>query len=326
MKSNQKFIAASVQCSPVFLDIGKTIDKIEAIVQEAHNNGAELIGFPESIIPTYPYWVWLESPFKWRKKYSKIFFENALEIDGPYAQRLCQIAETYESYLVIGINEKSRGTVYNSQIFISEKGKIDGIHRKLIPTFAERSIWGRGDGSTLATYKTKFGVIGGLICAEHNMPLTRYALLAQYEEIHIACFPGFPFKGAVLPYQADIAVRNHAIEGQVFVINSSSYIPKDMIGQLCDSEEEKSFFENGGNGFSSIINPLGFYIAGPLKDKEGILYAEIDKNEIYTAKRTIDAIGHYSRPDVLRLHFNKSRQKNLDIRSFEQSPGRNDSL
>ena len=125
MKSNQKFIAASVQCSPVFLDIGKTIDKIEAIVQEAHNNGAELIGFPESIIPTYPYWVWLESPFKWRKKYSKIFFENALEIDGPYAQRLCQIAETYESYLVIGINEKSRGTVYNSQIFISEKGKID---------------------------------------------------------------------------------------------------------------------------------------------------------------------------------------------------------
>jgi len=313
MGLKDKWVAAAVQCSPVFLDIFKTIEKIESIVREAHNKGAELIGFPESLIPTYPYWVWLESPFKWRKKYTKRFFDNALEIDSNYTKNLCDIAKSYKSYLVIGVSEKHGGTIYNSQIFISEKGRLEGVHRKLIPTFAERSVWGRGDGSTLNTFKTKFGIIGGLICAEHNMPLTRYALLVQKEEIHVASFPGFPFKSAVLPYQADIAVRNHAIEGQVFVINSSSYVSKEMIDQLCDSEEERALFEDVGNGFSSIINPLGFYVAGPLKDEEGILCAEIDKNEINRAKRTIDATGHYSRPDILQLHLNKAIQENFII-------------
>ncbi len=313
MKSKPKFIAAAVQCSPVFLQISKTIDKIESIVKEAHKNGAELIGFPEAIISTYPYWVWLDSPLRWREKYTQAFFENSLEIDGPQTKKLCQIARANNAYLVIGVNEKVRGTIYNSQLFISEKGVVDGVHRKLIPTFAERSVWGRGDGSTLNTFKTKFGIIGGLICAEHYMPLSRYALLSQFEEIHIASFPAFPFKGGVLQYQADITVRNHAIEGQVFVINSTSYISKEMIDQLCDTEEKRSLLEKIGGGFSSIINPLGFYIAGPLKDKEGILYAEIDKTEILSAKRTIDAIGHYSRPDVLSLRLNKSHQENLDV-------------
>ncbi|NIQ37798.1 MAG: carbon-nitrogen hydrolase family protein [Proteobacteria bacterium] len=313
MKSKRKFMAAAVQCFPVFLNISKTIDKIESIVKEAAKKGAELIGFPEAIIPTYPYWVWLESPLTWREKYTKKFFENSLEIDGPHTKRLCQIAKGNRSYLVIGINERVRGTIYNSQVFISEKGAVDGIHRKLVPTFAERSVWGRGDGSTLNTYKTRFGIVGGLICAEHNMPLARYALLSQYEEIHVASYPGFPIKGAVLPYQADIAVRNHAIEGQVFVINSTSTISKEMINQLFDTDDKRSLLEKVGGGFSSIINPLGFYIAGPLKDKEGIIYAEIDTSEILSAKRTIDAIGHYSRPDVLSLRLNKSHQENLDV-------------
>lgn len=313
MKLSQKFIAAAVQSSPVFLNIGKTVDKIEAIVKKAHENGAELVGFPESFISAYPYWVWLENPFRWRKKYTKIFFKNSIEIDGLYARKLCQIAKKYKSYLIVGASERDRGTIYNSQIFVSEKGKIDGVHRKLVPTFAERSVWGWGDGSTLVTYKTKFGILGGLICAENNMPLVRYALLSQHEEIHVASFPGFPFKGAVLPYQADISVRNHAIEGQVFVINSVSYLNKEIVDRLCESEEQVSFFEKVGNGFSGIINPLGFYIAGPLNETEGILYAEIDKEEIYVAKRTLDAIGHSSRPDVLNLHLNKCDQENLYI-------------
>jgi nitrilase len=317
MKLSPKFIAAAVQSSPVYLNIGKTVDKIEAIVKKAHENGAELIGFPESFISAYPYWVWLENPFRWREKYTKIFFENSIEIDGLYARKLCQIAKKYKSYLIVGASERDGGTIYNSQIFVSEKGEIDGVHRKLVPTFAERSVWGRGDGSTLVTYKTKFGILGGLICAENNMPLVRYALLSQHEEIHVASFPGFPFKGAVLPYQADISVRNHAIEGQVFVINSCSYLNKEIIDRLCENEEQLSFFEKVGNGFSGIINPLGFYIAGPLKDTEGILYAEIDKKEIYVAKRTLDAIGHTSRPDILHLHLNKCHQENLYIETSD---------
>jgi nitrilase len=325
MKLGPKFIAAAVQSAPVFLNIGKTVDKIEAIVKEARNNGAELIGFPESFISSYPYWVWLENPFRWRKKYTKIFFENSIEIGGLYARKLCQIAKKYKSYLIIGASERDRGTIYNSQIFVSEKGEIDGVHRKLVPTFVERSVWGRGDGSTLGTYKTKFGILGGLICAEHNMPLVRYALLSQHEEIHVASFPGFPFKGAVLPYQADISVRNHAIEGQVFIINSCSYLSKGIIDQLCENEEQLSLFEKVGNGFSGIINPLGFYIAGPLKDTEGILYAEIDRKEIYVAKRTLDAIGHSSRPDVLHLHLNKCHQKNLYTETLEEFSKRMDS-
>jgi len=308
------------------------------MVSEATKNGASLIGFPESILPTYPYWVWLENPFKWRQKYSQAFYENAFEMDGPHTKKLCQIAKTYGAYLVVGVSERQGGTIFNSQIFISEKGRIDGVHRKLIPTFAERSVWGRGDGSTLNTFQTTFGVVGGLICGEHNMPLARYALLSQHEEIHFASFPAFPFKSAVLPYQADIAVRNHALEGravlpyqadiavrnhalegQVFVINSSSYLSKEMIDHLFETEEEKSMLEESGNGFSCIVNPLGYYIAGPLTDSEGILYAEIDRSEIFKAKRTLDAVGHYSRPDVLNLKLNKSEQKNLHIEGSEKS-------
>lgn len=323
MKSKTKFIAAAIQSSPVFLDIKKTIEKVEVLVHEAHRNGAALIAFPEAMISAYPYWVWLESPLEWRRKYTGVFFESALEIDGPYLTKLCHIAKKHQSYLVIGVNEKLGGTIYNTQLFISENGKLDGIHRKLVPTFAERSIWGRGDGSTLNTFKTSLGVIGGLICAENNMPLARYALLSQDEEIHVASFPAFPFRGAVLPYQADIAARNHAIEGQVFVINSSSYLTEKIIDQLCDTEEKRSRLQKEGNGFSSIINPLGHYVAGPLVDQEGILYAEIDKSEIYTAKRTIDAIGHTSRPDVLRLHLNKKPFQNLYVETHEKeiNPG-----
>ncbi len=319
MKQKEKFIAAAVQCSSVFLDFKKTVDKIEAMVSEATKNGAVLIGFPESILPTYPYWVWLENPFKWRQKYTQAFYENAFEMDGPHTKKLCQIAKTYGAYLVVGVSERQGGTIFNSQIFISEKGSIDGVHRKLIPTFAERSVWGRGDGSTLNTFQTTFGVVGGLICGEHNMPLARYALLSQHEEIHFASFPAFPFKSAVLPYQADIAVRNHALEGQVFVINSSSYLSKEMIDHLFETEEEKSILEESGNGFSCIVNPLGYYIAGPLTDSEGILYAEIDRSEIFKAKRTLDAVGHYSRPDVLTLKLNKSEQKNLHVEGSEKS-------
>ena len=311
MKPKQKFIAAAVQCSPVFLDVKKTIDKIESLVKEAHKNKAELIAFPEAIIPAYPYWIWTDSPFKWEKEFGKTFFENSLEIESLHTKRLCKIAKSYKSYLIIGVSEKTGGTLYNSQLFISEKGNLDGIHRKLIPTFAERSVWGRGDGSTLNTYKTKFGVIGGLICGEHHMPLARYALLLEGEEIHISSFPGFSFKRAILPYIGDIAVRNHAIEGQVFVINSTSYLSQGLLDQMFDTDVQKSFFEKKSGGFSSIINPFGSYVSGPLRDKEGILYGEINKDEIYSAKRYIDVTGHYSRPDVLRLHLNKSQQKNL---------------
>jgi nitrilase len=307
----ERFVAAAVQCSPVFLDMAGTIEKIEGIVKTARDNGAELIGFPEALISTYPYWVWMQNPFKWRRKFTQRFYENSLDLDGPSTKRLCDIAGTYGCYLVVGANEKVGGTIYNSQLFISEKGKLEGVHRKLIPTFAERSIWGRGDGSTLRTFKTKFGILGGLICAEHNMPLTRYALLGLSEEIHVASFPAFPFKNAVLPYQADIAVRNHAIEGQVFVINSSSYLSPEMINSLCDTDEERELLSDIGNGFSCIINPLGFYLGGPLTNQEGIVYAEIDKKEIREAKRTLDAVGHYSRPDILRLQFNRGVQENL---------------
>lgn len=325
MKPKTRFIAAAVQSYPVFLDINKTIEKVEALVREAHKNGATLIAFPEAMVSAYPYWVWLESPLEWRRKYTKVFFESAIELEGPYLANLCRIAKRHQSYLVIGINEKFGGTIYNSQLFISEDGKLNGLHRKLVPTFAERSVWGRGDGSTLNTFKTSFGVIGGLICAENNMPLARYALLSQDEEIHVACFPAFPFKGAVLPYQADIAVRNHAIEGQVFVINSSSYLPKDVIDQLCDTEDKRSRLQKEGNGFSSIVNPLGHYLAGPLLDQEGILYAEIDKSEIHTAKQTLDAIGHTSRPDVLTLLMNKKAYQNLYVEASGKgtTPGSN---
>ena len=304
---------AAVQAEPVVLDREATTEKAIALVQEAASNGARLIVFPETFIPTYP------DTFAWGKGLANFdtprakkawarLWRNSVEIPGPTTETLCMAARQTQSCVVMGMNERTQrnNSLYNTILFIGPDGKILGKHHKLVPTNHERMIWQTGDGSTLKVIETPAGRLGGLICWENWMPLARYALYAQGEQIHLA----------PTAEDSDLALvnaRNTAAEGRVFVISvcmilkKSSY-PADfeLAPELADAPE---FLEKGG---SCIIGPDGTVLAGPLWKEEGILYADLDLNRIIEEHQLLDVVGHYARPDVLRLRFDPSEKNAME--------------
>jgi predicted amidohydrolase len=302
-----RFKAAAVQAAPVFLDKKGTVDKACRLIKEAAQGGAQLIVFPEAYIPTYPYWTsdltarWV---YVWRE-----LFQNAVEIPGPETDALGEAARKADAYVVIGLNEREpaySGTLYNTMVFIDRQGKIMGKHRKLVPTFHERLYWGRGDGSGIKVFDTEYGRLGGLICYEHQMTLLKYAMFAKGEQIHCALWPGWPGRPRyTIKDQLDVACRQYAFEGQVFVIVASSYIREDQVPEDFPYKKSTDWSSFGGSG---IISPLGAYLAGPEYDKETIVYAEVDMGLIPLAKATVDVMGHYARWDILSLNLNEEPQ------------------
>ena len=308
-----KFKAAAVQAAPVFLEKKGTMDKSCSLIEEASRNGAELIVFPEAYIPTYPYWfpeghgLWGRWVYSWRD-----LLRNSIEIPSPDTEILCRAARKANACVVMGLNEKdrlSKGTIYNTMLFIDRDGSILGRHRKLMPTAFERMYWGRGDGSGLNVFQTDRGRISGLICAENFMVLPKYALFAQGEQIHCSTWPGAP---GGLKYSIDAAIRCLALEGGVWVINSCGYITEKDVP---DDFPYKKNMEWTAFGGSAIVGPRGNYVAGPSYDGETIVYAEIDMGEIDLAKCALDMVGHYARPDVLSLNLNKEAFSQLNLTS-----------
>jgi aliphatic nitrilase len=307
----KSFRAAAVQSCPVFLNREKTVAKMVDLIENAASEDADLIVFPEAFIPTYPYWIWLTTPTVGGGKFFREFFKNSVEIPSETTKILCETARENNVYLAVGLNERDGGTLYNTILFINSKGEITGKHRKLQPTYAERMIWGRGNGSDLTVVDTEFGKLGGLICWEHTMMLVEYALFALGEQIHVALWPGISAvkhdpNSDIFNSVAEFAVRHHALAGQTFVINVMSTIDEDTVNTL---EKELKFgntheFVVPGGGWSAIINPRGQIIGGPLTDKEGIVYAEIDMDAIIDIKHICDSVGHYARWDVVNLNLN----------------------
>jgi nitrilase len=309
----QTIRAAAVQSEPVILDREATTHKACRLIEEAADHGAQLIVFPEAYIPVYPDdWSWgrglarFESPHA-KQAWARLW-RNAVQVPGPTTQALGQAARRANATLVMGINEQDSDThtLYNTLVFIGPDGSLLGKHRKLMPTSYERMIWGMGDGSTLKVFDTPLGKIGGLICWENWMPLARYALYAQGEQIHVA--PTADDRELTL-----VNIRNTAAEGRLFVISvcmvlrKSSY-PADfeLSAQLADAPE---FLELGG---SAIIGPDATVLAGPLWKEEGILYADLDMKRVVEEHHLLDVVGHYARPDVLSLRFNASPLKNME--------------
>lgn len=306
-----RFRAAAVQAAPVFLDKAATLDKACRLIAEAAANGARLIVFPETYIPTYAYWVpdfsthsgpWV---YAWRE-----LLRNAVEVPSEDTQTLGEAARKARAYVVMGLNERDRrsqGTLYNSLILLDDQGRLIGRHRKLMPTHHERMFWGQGDGSGLQVVETLLGRLGGLICYEHLMPLARYAMFAKGEQIHCALWPGWP---AWPEYNSrdrvDAACRHYAAEGQVFVVVAASYITPEMVPDTFPFKKKTRWDSFGG---SAIISPQGRYLAGPVYDQEAIIYADIDLGLIPLAKAIVDSVGHYARPDVLRLMVNEAVQE-----------------
>jgi len=302
-KEYTKFIAAAVQTAPVFLNKEETVGKACSLIKEARENGADLIVFPEAFIPTYPYWPKDLGTGPERKlvidAYTELY-KNSVEIPSEDTDKLREAAKKAGAYVIIGMNERDGGTLYNTILFIDKNGTILGKHRKLMSIDSEKCIWGMGDGSDLRVFNTELGKVGGFFCYEHHMTLAKYAMFAEGEQIHAGLWAGHGFVKPTM----DFSSRQYAFEGQVFVIAASLYINEDMVP---DSFPLKKYTKWDFPGGSGIINPRGEYIAGPLYDKEGILYAEIDMEMIIRAKAVIDAMGHFSRPDILSLNINKEK-------------------
>ncbi len=299
MKETTRIAAA--QLSPVFLNKEKTVEKACKAINEAAEKGAKIIVFPEAFISGYPDWVWLipnNQVAELNKLYVKLV-ENAVSIPDDSTAKLCKAAKSAGIFVVMGMHERNSETsstsLYNSLLFINEEGSIVGKHRKLIPTGGERLIWAQGDGSTLLSYNTPAGKIGGLICWENYMPLARNAI---YESgAQILASPTWDKSPNWF-----LSMQHIAREGGLFVI--SVCMPLRM-EDIPDEYEFKKLYPgdrrwiNVGN--SCIVNPKGQILAGPLEAAEGILYADIDLNVITESKRMFDVVGHYSRPDVFNF-------------------------
>jgi nitrilase len=296
-----KVTAACVQVEPAIFDRGGTIDRVAERTAEAAGAGAGLVVFPETFIPAYPSSVWAKALAGWGEPGAKEAFallhRESLELPGPDADRLAGIAREHGVWLVIGVNELDParpGTLYNSLLYYSPAGELELHHRKLVPTNHERLIWGPGDGRGLRAIETPLGRLGGLICWENYMPLARFSLYESGVEIYIASTADDGES-----WQATL--KHIALESRSFVIapchfqRATSYPDDFPLAALLEGRDVL------GRGGSAILGPDGSYLAGPLYDDEGILYAELDPELLLQSRQRFDAAGHYHRPDVLQL-------------------------
>jgi len=314
-----KFKAAAVQTSPVFLNREATVDKACKLIQEASRKGAKLVAFPEVFVPGYPYWIWLDSPLKHNEFFSRLFKE-AMEIPSPATDELCKAAKAADICVVIGVNEKvsiNMGTMWNTNLLIDRQGSILGKHRKLVPTFAEKMVWSRGDGAGMRVWETDIGRLGTLACGENSNTLARYALLAQGEQVHVANYPALGLSSQ-LGQNTWIHLRAgaHSCEGKVFTLVSTSTINQEMIDMLGDTEEKRQFLTSA-NAYSAIYGPNGEVLTS-IEGEEGIIYADIDIEQEIIRKQWHDIIGHYNRFDVLSLNLNMDEDKPIKLLSSQR--------
>ena len=301
---------AVVQAAPVLFDKTLTIEKASRLIAEAGTNGSKLVLLPEAYIPAYPrglsFGMVVGSRSEEGRALWKRYWDNSIEIPGPEVETLGEVAKEAGVYLAIGVIERdgdfSRGTLYCSLLYFDPDGNFLGKHRKLKPTGAERLIWGEGDGSTMPVFPTAVGKIGGLICWENYMPLARMAMYGKGVEIYLA-----PTADSRDTWAS--TMQHIACEGRCFVLGCNQYITKDMypadLETYQELAEQPEIMCRGG---SIIVSPFGEILAGPLYDREGILYAELDMSEITKAKVDFDVVGHYARPDIFKLQVNSDPQ------------------
>jgi nitrilase len=312
------FKAAAVQAAPVlrdepvWFDLQATLEKACRLISEAGGNGARLIVFPEGFLPTHPYWsVNADEPHVWTVLW-KEFVNNAVEVPGPETEALCRSAREANAYVVMGMCERDRdygGRLYNSALFISPVEGVLGVHRKLNPTLWEMLYHTRGDGGdNLKIYNTGLGKIGGLICGEHiQLPLIHH-MIVQGEQINCSLWPGS--RQWSLNTEIQVTTRAVCLAGAMFGVSACACIPEAF--------RPTKFYPNScldRRGGSSIIDPMGDYIAGPIYDVETIVYGDIDLSAIALSKSVHNVTGSYSRWDLFSLG---TRQKPYDpITSLE---------
>lgn len=306
---------AAAHAAPDFLDTAATVEKACALITAAGEQGVQLLVFPEVFVPGFPYWINLYPPILQAGLHAR-YAAASVTVHGPEIDRVRTAARQADVAVVLGISEREGGTCYNTQVHISETGALTGVHRKMQPTYAERTVWGQGDASTLSVFDTRVGRVGGLVCWEHTMNLARHALIGQGEQVHAASWPSFGsllgFAGVWEP-QVEAMSRNHAITGQCFVIVAMSPFTQQMVDVMAEALGPQEF-QPPGPGWSAIIAPSTSYLAGPetgLADR--LVVADIDLDEIAGMHVFVDATGHYSRKDLLRLTVDAEPKRAVEI-------------
>lgn len=297
---------AVVQASSIAFDLEATVNKLESLVIESAQGGAKLAVFPEAFISAYPKWLDFGCRIglreaKGREEFRQ-YWASSIEVPGPVTDRIGLMAQENDIYLVVGVIERDRKTLYCTVLYFSPEGKLLGKHRKLMPTASERLVWGFGDGSTLSTFDTEFGIVGAVICWENYMPLLRAAMYSK--GVNIYCTPTADDRDTWLP-----TVQHIALEGRCFVLsacqmNRRKDFPVDY--DTGKDVEPDTIMMRGG---SCIIGPLGNVIAGPVFDEETILFADLDMSDVARSSLDFDVVGHYSRPDIFKLIVNESEKK-----------------
>ena len=314
--SEERTVAAVVQAAPVAFDRDRTLEKVRALAGDAAGQGAQLVLFPEAFVSAYPRGMDFGSVIGARsdegREAFRRYWESSVDVPGPAVDELARTARDYAIYLVIGVVERDRGTLYCTVLFLAPDGTYLGKHRKVMPTGSERLVWGFGDGSTMPVFATPVGRLGALICWENYLPLMRASMYAKGIEIY--CAPTADARDSWIA-----AMRHIAVEGRCFVLSCNQFnrrrdFPDDF--RSLPGETPDTVLTRGG---SCIVDPFGNLLAGPNYEGEAILLASLDRRQIVRGKFDLDVVGHYARPDIFQLHVDERPKPPVTIVAAESS-------